>query len=98
MEQLAPVPSGLNIIEAAAVPVDALTAEQGLTDVLAVGRGDQVLITAGAGGLGHFAVQIARILGASVVAGAGPASAAAADRAHSRLARWTMMPCWMASS
>jgi NADPH:quinone reductase-like Zn-dependent oxidoreductase len=71
-EQLAPVPEGLSITDAAGVPVDALTAEQGLTDVLGIGAGDQVLITAGAGGLGHFAVQIARILGASVVATASP--------------------------
>ena len=71
-EQLAPVPAGLPMVDAAAVPIDALTAEQGLTDVLAVGAGDQVLITAGAGGLGHFAVQIARILGASVIATASP--------------------------
>jgi NADPH:quinone reductase len=71
-EQLAPIPEGLTITDAAAVPIDALTAEQGLTDVLGVGAGDQVLITAGAGGLGHFAVQIARILGASVVATASP--------------------------
>jgi NADPH:quinone reductase-like Zn-dependent oxidoreductase len=72
VEQLAPVPAGLPIVDAAAAPIDALTAEQGLTDVLAVGAGDRVLITAGAGGLGHFAVQIARILGASVVATASP--------------------------
>jgi NADPH:quinone reductase-like Zn-dependent oxidoreductase len=71
-EQLAPVPAGLSAIDAAAAPIDALTAEQGLTDVLGVGRGDLVLITAGAGGVGHFAVQIARILGASVVATASP--------------------------
>ena len=71
-EQLAPIPEGLTITDAAGVPIDALTAEQGLTDVLALGAGDQVLITAGAGGLGHFAVQIARILGASVVATASP--------------------------
>ena len=58
--------------DAAAAPIDALTAEQGLTDELAVGAGDQVLITAGAGGVGHFAVQIARILGAEVVATASP--------------------------
>jgi NADPH:quinone reductase-like Zn-dependent oxidoreductase len=63
---------GLSITDAAATPIDALTAEQGLTDVLAIGAGDRVLITAGAGGLGHFAVQIARILGASVVATARP--------------------------
>jgi NADPH:quinone reductase len=72
VEQLAPIPAGLNAIEAAAVPIDALTAEQGLTDVLKIGAGDTVLITAGAGGVGHFAVQIARILGASVVATASP--------------------------
>ena len=72
VEQLAPVPAGLPITDAAAAPVNALTAEQGLTDVLAIGPGDQVLITAGAGGLGHFAVQIARILGAEVVATASP--------------------------
>jgi NADPH:quinone reductase-like Zn-dependent oxidoreductase len=72
VEKLAPVPAGLPITDAAAAPIDAMTAEQGLTDVLAIGAGDRVLITAGAGGLGHFAVQIARILGASVVATASP--------------------------
>jgi len=72
VEQLAPIPQELSAVEAAAVPIDAITAEQGLTDVLAIGPGDRVLITAGAGGLGHFAVQIARILGASVVATASP--------------------------
>jgi NADPH:quinone reductase-like Zn-dependent oxidoreductase len=72
VEQLAPIPAGLAMTDAAATPIDALTAEQGLTDVLGVGAGDTVLITAGAGGLGHFAVQIARILGASVVATASP--------------------------
>jgi NADPH:quinone reductase len=72
VEQLAPIPGGLNAIEAGAVPIDALTAEQGLTDVLKLGAGETVLITAGAGGVGHFAVQIARILGASVVATSSP--------------------------
>jgi NADPH:quinone reductase-like Zn-dependent oxidoreductase len=72
VEQLAPVPAGLPIADAAGVPIDGLTAEQGLTDVLGVGAGDQVLITAAAGGVGHFAVQIARVLGAVVVATASP--------------------------
>jgi NADPH:quinone reductase len=72
VEQLAPIPGGLNAIEAGAVPIDALTAEQGLTDVLKLGAGETVLITAAAGGVGHFAVQIARILGASVVATSSP--------------------------
>ena len=72
VEQLAPIPQGLSITDAAAVPIDALTAEQGLTDELNVAAGDHVLITAGAGGLGHFAVRIARALGAFVVATASP--------------------------
>jgi len=67
-ERLAPIPDGLRMTDAAAVPVDALTAEQGITGVLAVGAGDQVLITAAASGLGQFAVQLARAAGASVVA------------------------------
>jgi NADPH:quinone reductase-like Zn-dependent oxidoreductase len=72
VEKLAPIPAGLPIVDAAAAPIDALAAEQGLTDELAISAGDRVLITAGAGGLGHFAVQIARILGAEVVATASP--------------------------
>ena len=67
-EQMAPVPDGLDGTDAAAVPVDGLTALQGLTDVLGVGGGQTVLITAAAGGLGHLAVQIARVLGANVIA------------------------------
>jgi NADPH:quinone reductase-like Zn-dependent oxidoreductase len=72
VEKLAPIPAGLPVVDAAATPIDALTAEQGLTDVLGTGPGDTILITAGAGGLGHFAVQIARILGARVIATASP--------------------------
>lgn len=67
-EQLAPVPEGLSALEAAAVPVDGLTALQGLAGALQIGIGDEVLVTAGAGGLGHLAVQIARALGAMVIA------------------------------
>ncbi len=72
IEQLAPLPAGLSLVEAGAVPVDCLTAEQGLTDVLGLGPGDVVLITGAAGGLGHFAVQIARALGARVIGTASP--------------------------
>ena len=52
VEQLAPIPQGLSITDAAAVPIDALTAEQGLTDELNVAAGDHVLITAGAAAWG----------------------------------------------
>ena len=72
VERLAPIPAGLRVTDAAAVPVDALQADQGISGILAVGTADRVLITAAAGGLGHFAVQIARALGAIVVATASP--------------------------
>ena len=71
-EQLAPVPAGLALSDAAAVPIDGLTAEQGLVEILHVGEGDRVLIAAAAGGVGHFAVQIAHSLGATVIATASP--------------------------
>jgi NADPH:quinone reductase-like Zn-dependent oxidoreductase len=72
VEQLAPLPAGLDVAEAAAVPVDGITAEQGLTDVLGIGSGSVVLITGAAGGIGHLAVQIARTLGARVIGTARP--------------------------
>lgn len=72
VERLAPIPAGLRVTDAAAVPADTLTVDQGITDVLAVGSGDRVLITPGAGGPGHFAVQMARARGAVVVATASP--------------------------
>ncbi|HKA97676.1 MAG TPA: NADP-dependent oxidoreductase [Streptosporangiaceae bacterium] len=72
VEQLAPIPAGLPVADAAAAPIDVLTAEQGLTDVLAIRAGDRVLITAAASGLGHFAVQLARLAEASVTATASP--------------------------
>lgn len=71
-EQLAPLPTGLDADEAAAVPVSGLTALQGLTNELGARSGDTVLITAAAGGVGHLAVQIARVLGANVIATASP--------------------------
>ena len=64
--------AGLTAVEAAAVPIDGLTPERGLADILHVAAGDQILITAAAVGLRHFAVQIARTLGAVVVATASP--------------------------
>ena len=73
-EQLAPIPTGLDGTDAGAVPVIGVTALQGLTDVLGIGAGDDVLITAASGGVGHLAVQIARALGANVIATASPAN------------------------
>jgi NADPH:quinone reductase-like Zn-dependent oxidoreductase len=63
-----PKPQRLSVIEAGAVPLAALTAWQGLFDYGALKEGQRVLIHAGAGGVGHFAIQFARERGARVFA------------------------------
>ena len=65
--QLARVPGALDRIAAAAVPLAALTAWQGLFDHGGLQAGQRVLIHAGAGGVGHFAVQFAKARGAHVI-------------------------------
>ncbi|WP_263409843.1 zinc-dependent alcohol dehydrogenase family protein [Terriglobus tenax] len=65
---LAPKPKNLSLHEAAAVPLVALTAYEGLADRAQVQAGDRVLVTGGAGGVGHMAVQIAASAGAQVYA------------------------------
>jgi len=59
-------PKTLSHQEAAAVPLAALTALQGLKLKAKMKEGDRVLITGGSGGVGHFAVQIAKGYGAYV--------------------------------
>jgi NADPH:quinone reductase-like Zn-dependent oxidoreductase len=61
-------PANLSFDEAAAVPVGALTALQGLRDHGRVEAGHRVLIIGAAGGVGTFAMQIAKTLGAEVTA------------------------------
>jgi NADPH:quinone reductase-like Zn-dependent oxidoreductase len=63
----APKPAALSFTEAAAVPLAALTAWQGLVDTAGLRRGQRVLIHAAGGGVGHLAVQIAKHLGAYVI-------------------------------
>jgi NADPH:quinone reductase-like Zn-dependent oxidoreductase len=70
-DRLAPVPMALALWEAGAAPVDLLTADAGITDALGVRRGQTVLVTAAAGGLGHLAAQLAVHAGAHVIATAG---------------------------
>lgn len=60
-------PRGLSFEDAAAVPLAAMTAYQALVEAAQVDAGDRVLVHAAAGGVGHFAVQIATALGAEVV-------------------------------
>ncbi|WP_244496889.1 MULTISPECIES: NADP-dependent oxidoreductase [unclassified Ensifer] len=61
-------PSSVSHVSAAALPLAGLTAWQMLNDVAKVKPGDRVLINAGAGGVGHLAIQIARLKGAHVIA------------------------------
>jgi NADPH:quinone reductase len=70
---VARMPSRLLFEEAAAVPLAALTAYQSLFGKPGVGPGKVVLIHAGGGGVGHFAVQLARNAGARVLATSGTA-------------------------
>ncbi|HEU4382347.1 MAG TPA: NAD(P)-dependent alcohol dehydrogenase [Anaeromyxobacteraceae bacterium] len=62
----APRPASLTLEEAAAMPVSACTALQALRDVARVRAGAKVLVLGAGGGVGHFAVQIAKALGAAV--------------------------------
>ena len=64
--QLVRTPTNLSTTQAAAAPTSGLTALQALRDVARVQPGQTVLITGASGGVGNFAVQIARTLGAEV--------------------------------
>ena len=66
--ELVPKPSTLDHVQAAAVPLSALTAWQALFDHAHLAAGQTVLIHGGAGGVGVFAVQLAQWAGAQVIA------------------------------
>ena len=65
---VAPKPRRLTHVEAASVPIGALTAWQGLFDRARLQRGEHVLVHGGAGAVGIFAIQLARLRGAHVTA------------------------------
>jgi NADPH:quinone reductase-like Zn-dependent oxidoreductase len=78
--QLAPKPANLSFTEAAVVPISAATALRALTDVGRVQAGQSVLVIGASGGVGSYAVQLAKAFGAEVT---GVASAAKADHVRS---------------
>jgi NADPH:quinone reductase-like Zn-dependent oxidoreductase len=68
---LAHMPPELSFEEAAAIPLAGLTAHQSL-DILGLRGGETLFLTAGAGGVGHLAIQLAVARGATVIATASP--------------------------
>jgi NADPH:quinone reductase-like Zn-dependent oxidoreductase len=62
------IPSGLKMDQAAVLPSDGLTALKGLEGVLRLQPGEAVMIFGASGGIGHLAVQLAKRLGARVLA------------------------------
>jgi NADPH2:quinone reductase len=71
VERAVRVPDGIDLETAAAVMLQGITAHYLTTDTFALGPGHRCLIHAGAGGVGQLLIQIAKLLGAEVVATAG---------------------------
>ncbi|PZR51722.1 NAD(P)H-quinone oxidoreductase [Xylanimonas oleitrophica] len=69
--QTLPVPAGIDLVDAAALPEAVCTAWTNLVDTARLQPGEHVLVHGGSGGVGSIAVQLARALGAHVVATAG---------------------------
>ena len=78
--QLARVPQNCSLVEAAALPVSGATALQALRDQAHIRSGQRVLVIGASGGVGSYAVQLAKAMGCEVV---GVSSAAKADLVRS---------------
>jgi alcohol dehydrogenase len=77
---LAGMPASLDFETAAGVPLAGLTALQALRDELHLSAGRRVFIPGGAGGVGTFAIQLAKWLGAQVITTASPRGRALVER------------------
>ena len=67
-DNVAPIPPGLNAEEAGALGADGITALRGLDDQLKLQTGETLMIFGASGGIGHIAVQLAKRIGAEVLA------------------------------
>lgn len=76
VDEIAPMPANLSFAKAAAVPLAALTALQALRNIGEVTAGKSLCVNGASGGVGLFAVQIAKALGATVTAVASGANEA----------------------
>lgn len=66
-DQCVELPDSVSFEDAACLPVAAVTSWVMLTEHTRIGAGDRVLVLGASGGVGHFAVQLARVLGAEAV-------------------------------
>ena len=89
--QVMPVPEGIDLVTAAALPEVAATVWSNVMMVAGLRSGDTFLVHGGAGGIGTFAIQLATAVGARVLTTAGSAEklvrAGARRRGHDRLPR-----------
>lgn len=67
-DDVAPIPSGMTLDEAGALGADGITALRGLDDELRIEPGQTLMIFGASGGIGHIAVQLAKRMGATVLA------------------------------
>jgi alcohol dehydrogenase len=66
VDDVALIPSSLNHVEAASIPLAGLTSYQALIDIVKLSKGEDILIHAGSGGVGTIAIQLAKHIGANV--------------------------------
>lgn len=74
-DDIALKPKNLSFEEATSIPLVGLTSYQALHDIMQLQKGQKILIHAGSGGVGTFAIQLAKIMGATVTTTASEAGA-----------------------
>ena len=79
-EDIALKPRNLTFVEAASIPLVGLTTYQAFDKLMRLQAGERILVQAGAGGIGTFAIQLARVMGAFVATTASPAGKALVTR------------------